>query len=269
MQTIRLSNGVLVPMLGYGTWQIRKEDAYHAVKKALEVGYRHIDTAWIYRNETFIGQALKESGLPREDLFITSKRWNDFQGYAPTIKAFDESLANLGLEYLDLYLLHWPKAHDQESYRALEDLYRAGKIRAIGVSNYHVHHLEALNKGISIFPMVNQIEFHPYLTQTALRTYAKTHDLTLEAYSPLLHGDFMRLPLLSDLSQKYRKTPAQILLRFNLDLNHIVLPKAQSEERMRENFEIFDFKLEAGDVEALLALNRNERVGADPDNFDF
>lgn len=269
MQSIQLSNGVRVPMLGYGTWQIRKEDAYHAVKKALEVGYRHIDTAWIYRNETFIGQALKESGLPREELFITSKRWNDFQGYEATLNAFDESLKNLGLEYLDLYLLHWPKAHDQESYRALEDLYQAKKIRAIGVSNYHVHHLEALKAGISIFPMVNQIEFHPFLTQDALRSYAKTQDLTLEAYSPLLHGDFMRLPVLSDLSKKYGKTPAQILLRFNLDLNQIVLPKAQSEVRMRENFEIFDFVLDPEDVTALLALNRNERVGADPDNFDF
>ena len=269
MNTIKLINGVEVPVLGYGTWQIRKEDAYHAVKKALELGYRHIDTAWIYRNESFIGQAIAESLVKREELFITSKRWNDFRGYEATLQNFNESLKALGLDYLDLYLLHWPKALDQESYRALEDLYEAKKIRAIGVSNYHVHHLEALRQGIRIAPMVNQIEFHPYLTQDALRAYAKTHDLVLEAYSPLLHGDFMRLPLITDLASKYRKTPAQILLRFNVDLGQIVLPKAQSPERMKENLDIFDFSLTKDDVEALLALNRNERVGSDPDNFEF
>jgi methylglyoxal/glyoxal reductase len=269
MKHMQLWNGVEVPALGYGTWKIRKEDAYHAVKAALHQGYRHIDTAWIYGNEAFIGKALSESALPRESLFITSKRWNDFQGYDATMKNFEDSLERLGLEYLDLYLLHWPKAFDQDSWRALEDLYEAKKVRAIGVSNYHQHHLEALLQTARIKPMVNQLEFHPRLTQDPLRTYLKTHNIVLEAYSPLMHGEFSQLELLQDLSQKYQKSAAQIILRWNIELGHIVLPKAQSITRMVENFDIFDFELEPVDVTALLSLNTNHRVGADPDNFDF
>lgn len=269
MKFITLSNQVEVPALGYGTWKIRNEDAYHAVKEALKLGYRHIDTAWIYRNEKFIGQALKETDVPREDLFITSKRWNDFQGYEATIKNFEESLKNLGLDYLDLYLLHWPKPQDQASWKALEDLYEAKKIRAIGVSNYHQHHLEALLKSAKIVPMVNQLEFHPHLTQVELRAYLNTKDIVLEAYSPLMHGDFVHIELLQTLAQKYQKTVAQIILRWNLDLNHIVLPKAQSLHRMKENLDLFDFNLSQEDIQAILSLNTHERVGADPDNFDF
>ncbi len=269
MKQIKLSNGVEVPALGYGTWKIRNEDAYHAVTEALNLGYRHIDTAWIYRNESFIGQALKETTLPREELFITSKRWNDFQGYDATIKNFEESLKNLGLDYLDLYLLHWPKPQDQASWKALEDLYRAKKIRAIGVSNYHQHHLEALMSTAEIKPMVNQLEFHPQLTQDSLRTYLKQENIALEAYSPLMHGEFAHIERLKQIAQKYQKTIAQVILRWNIDLDHIVLPKAQSLHRMKENLEIFDFTLSQEDIDAILNLNNNTRVGADPDNFDF
>lgn len=269
METIKLNNGVLIPILGFGTWRNKGEECFNSVLEALKFGYRHIDTAWVYGNEKEVGKALKASGIDRSELFITTKRWNEFRGYEETKKAFNESLKNLQLDYIDLYLLHWPKELDVESYKAMEELYLEGKIKAIGVSNYQLHHLEALMKETTIVPMVNQIEFSPRLTQVKLREYCSKHNIAVEAWSPLMQGHVFEIETLKELSQKYNKTVAQIVLRFNIDLGIIVIPKSKTPSRILENFEVFNFKLESEDINKILDLNLDRRMGPDPDNFDF
>lgn len=269
MEYFKLSNGVEIPALGFGTWQVKGDTCYHAVREALNVGYRHIDTAWIYRNEKEVGRAIKDSGIDRKDLFITTKCWNDHRGYENTLRAFNESCENLQTDYLDLYLLHWPKPLDKESWKAIEELYLAGKIRAIGVSNYHKHHLEDLYTTAKIKPMVDQVEYHPRLTQEPLMKYLKDENIQMQSYSPLMRGGVMEIPLLQELAKKYNKSISQIVLRWNIQNGVVVIPKSVTPSRIKENFEIFNFEIEEEDLLKINSLNDNFRTGSDPDNFDF
>lgn len=269
MKYFKLSNGVEIPALGFGTWKIKGEDCYIAVKEAIKQGYRHIDTAWIYRNEKEVGRAIKDSGFDRSDFFITTKCWNDHRGYENTLKAFKESCDNLQVDYLDLYLLHWPKKLDKESWKAIEELYDLGKIRAIGVSNYHQHHLEDLYTIARIKPMVDQVEFHPRLTQVSLMEFLRKENIQMESWSPLMQGKVLDIPLLDDLSKKYNRSITQIVLRWNIQKGVVVIPKSITPSRIKENFEIFDFELDKEDIVLIDSLNEDIRTGADPDNFDF
>ncbi|WP_019241250.1 MULTISPECIES: aldo/keto reductase [Bacillus] len=269
--TITLHNGVEMPQFGLGVWQVKDgQEVIHSVKSALKSGYKAIDTAAIYQNEEGVGQAIKESGLSREELFITTKVWNDDQGYESTLAAFDESMKKLGIEYVDLYLIHWPTAGKyKETWKALEKLYRDGKARAIGVSNFHIHHLEDLLETAEIVPMVNQIELHPLLSQVELREFCKSKGIHIEAYSPLGSGKLLNDPVLSDIGKKYNKSIAQVILRWDIQHGIITIPKSIHEERIQENADIFDFELSDEDMKVIDSMNKNERVGADPDNFDF
>lgn len=269
MKYFKLSNGVEIPALGFGTWKIKGEDCYIAVKEAIKQGYRHIDTAWIYRNEKEVGRAIKDSGIDRSNFFITTKCWNDHRGYDNTLKAFKESCDNLQVDYLDLYLLHWPKELDKESWKAIEELYDLGKIRAIGVSNYHQHHLEDLYTIARIKPMVDQVEFHPRLTQVSLMEFLKKENIQMESWSPLMQGKVLDIPLLDDLSKKYNRSITQIVLRWNIQKGVVVIPKSVTPSRIKENFEIFDFELDKEDIVLIDSLNEDIRTGANPDNFDF
>lgn len=269
MKYFKLSNGVEIPALGFGTWKIKGEDCYIAVKEAIKQGYRHIDTAWIYRNEKEVGRAIKDSGIDRSNFFITTKCWNDHRGYDNTLKAFKESCDNLQVDYLDLYLLHWPKELDKESWKAIEELYDLGKIRAIGVSNYHQHHLEDLYTIARIKPMVDQVESHPRLTQVSLMKFLKKENIQMESWSPLMQGKVLDIPLLDDLSKKYNRSITQIVLRWNIQKGVVVIPKSVTPSRIKENFEIFDFELDKEDIVLIDSLNEDIRTGANPDNFDF
>jgi methylglyoxal/glyoxal reductase len=266
-----LANGAKMPWLGLGVWKAKEGgEVENAVKTALRVGYRSIDTAAIYGNESGVGKAVRESEIPREELFITTKVWNADQGYDSTLKAFEASLERLGMEYVDLYLIHWPvKGKYKETWKALEKLYKDGRVRAIGVSNFQVHHLEDLLQDAEIKPMVNQVELHPYLTQRELRDYCSRNGIVLEAWSPLMRGKVAEVPEIVELAAKYGKTPAQIVLRWNLQIGVVTIPKSVNEARIRENADLFDFELTAEDLAKLESLNRNHRTGPDPDNFDF
>jgi diketogulonate reductase-like aldo/keto reductase len=266
-----LSNGVKMPWFGLGVFKTQEgEEVENAVRYALEAGYRHIDTAAIYRNETGVGKAVKASGIPREELFITTKVWNTDQGYETTLRAFEESRKKLGMEYVDLYLIHWAvKEKYKETWKALEKLYKDGYVRAIGVSNFQVHHLEDLMQDCEIVPMVNQCEFHPYLTQVELRAFCKEHGIQFEAWSPLMRGAAMEEPVIVELAKKYGRTPAQIVLRWDLQHEVVTIPKSIRKERVVENAQIFDFELAAEDMAALDALNRDQRFGSHPDHFKF
>lgn len=266
-----LKNGVRMPWLGLGVWRVEDgATVVNAVKSAIEAGYRHIDTAAVYQNEEGVGRGIRESGVPREELFVTTKVWNASQGYESTLKAFDESLQKLGLDYVDLYLVHWPvKGKYKDTYKALEKLYKDGRTRAIGVSNFHVHHLEDLMGDCEIVPMVDQVEYHPRLAQLPLRQFCKQHGIQMEAWSPLMQGGLTDHPVLAEIGRKYGKTPAQVILRWDLQNEVITIPKSTRPERIRENGSVFDFQLSAEDMKAIDALNENKRVGADPDNFNF
>ncbi|AMA73241.1 MULTISPECIES: aldo/keto reductase [Aneurinibacillus] len=263
-----LANGVKMPWLGLGVWKMSEGgEVEQAVKAAVRAGYRSIDTAAVYGNEAGVGKAIKECGVPREQLFITTKVWNKDQGYDSTLKAFEESRNKLGLEYVDLYLIHWPGTSKfKETWKALEKLYKDGLVRAIGVSNFKVHHLEELMADCEVVPMVNQVEFHPLLTQQELRHFCKEHRIQLEAWSPLMQGH-LDLPVLTELAGKYGKTPAQIVLRWDLQHGVVTIPKSTKEERIRENADIFDFELSLEDMAALDGLNKDHRFGPDPDQF--
>lgn len=267
---VTLQNGVKMPQLGLGVWKAQDgEEVERAVEAAIQTGYRSIDTAAIYKNEDGVGRALARCGVPREELFITTKVWNSDQGYESTLAAFDESMRKLGLDYLDLYLIHWPVAGKyKETWKALETLHRDGKVRAIGVSNFQVHHLQDLLADSEITPMVNQVEFHPLLTQTELRTYCREHKIQLEAWSPLMQGNLDH-PVLTELAAAYGKSPAQIILRWDLQHGVVTIPKSVTPSRIAENADVFDFELKAEDMAKLDALNENRRFGPDPDNFDF
>jgi diketogulonate reductase-like aldo/keto reductase len=266
-----LHNGVEMPWFGLGVYQAKEgEEVEFAVKTAIAVGYRSIDTAAIYENEKGVGKAVKESGVPREELFITTKVWNSRQGYESTLAAFEESRKKLELEYLDLYLIHWPvKGKYKETWKALEKLYKDGWVRAIGVSNFQVHHLEDLLADCEIVPMVNQVEYHPLLTQKELHSFCREQKIQLEAWSPLMRGEVLKHPTVTELAAKYQKTPAQIVLRWDLQNEVVTIPKSVHEHRIRENANIFDFEISREDMERLDGLNQNKRIGPDPDNFNF
>lgn len=267
---VTLNNGVVMPMLGFGTFQVPDGDVtVQSVKAALELGYRHIDTAAIYRNERGVGEGIRQSGIDRKDIFLTSKVWNSDQGYDTTLKAFDESMNKLGFDYLDLYLIHWPKPLNKETWRAMERLYKEKRIRAIGVSNFHIHHLEDLLAGCEIKPMVNQIEFHPRLVQPHLLKFCRKHEIQFAAWSPLMQGKIFSTPLLKDLSAKYRRTVSQIVLRWDIQMGVVTIPKSTHPERIKENMGIFDFEVSEKDMQMICALDKGERVGSNPDNFNF
>ncbi|MBA4493030.1 aldo/keto reductase [Paenactinomyces guangxiensis] len=266
-----LNNGVKMPWLGLGVWKAKEgEEVTNAVASAIKAGYRSIDTAAVYGNEIGVGKAIQESDVPREELFITTKLWNGSQGYESALAAFEESRKKLGLEYVDLYLIHWPvKGKYKESWKALEKLYKEGWVRAIGVSNFQVHHLQDVMEDSEITPMVNQVEFHPYLTQKELLRFCKVNKIQMEAWSPLMQGEVVKEPTVLELAEKYNKTPAQIVLRWDLQHEVVTIPKSVKEHRIIENANIFDFELSAEDMEKLDSLNKNHRFGPDPDNFDF
>ncbi|MFF2481121.1 aldo/keto reductase [Paenibacillus sp. NPDC058071] len=271
----KLNNGVTMPWLGLGVFQVEEgSELVEAVKSAIRHGYRSIDTAAVYANEAGVGQgiaeSLKELNLPREDLFVTSKVWNADLGYEETLAAFDVTLAKLGLDYLDLYLIHWPVAGKyKEAWRALEELYRKGRVKAIGVSNFQKHHLEDLLQDAKVVPAVNQIELHPYLSQQTLRDFGKARGIQIEAWSPLMQGRLLDEPVLKSIAEHHGKSIAQVIIRWDLQHGIVTIPKSTKEHRIIENASIFDFELSADDMAQIDALNRDTRVGPDPDNFDF
>ncbi|MGE8020471.1 aldo/keto reductase [Peribacillus frigoritolerans] len=270
-ETITLHNGVKMPQLGFGVFKVKNgNETVESVKKAVEVGYRAIDTAAIYENEEGVGQAIRECGVPREELFITSKVWNTEQGYDTTLKAFEDSLNRLGLEYLDLYLIHWPgKDKYLETWRALEKLYKDGKVKSIGVSNFHIHHLENLLANSEVKPVVNQIELHPLLTQAEIRDYCAKHEIKVESWSPLGRGNLLEEPTINHIAKKHGKSPAQVLIRWHLQHDLVVIPKSITPSRIKENAEVFDFSLSLNEMNQIDALNKNERFGSNPDELLF
>jgi diketogulonate reductase-like aldo/keto reductase len=265
-----LNNGVKMPWFGLGVWKTKEgEEVEHAVSTALRLGYRSIDTAAIYGNEAGVGKAIQRSGIPREEIFLTTKVWNADQGYDATLRAFEESRQKLGVSYVDLYLIHWPvKGKYKETWKALEKLYKDGVVRAIGVSNFQIHHLQDLMADSEVVPAVNQVEYHPLLTQKELLAFCRDNRIQLEAWSPLMQGN-LDLPLLKELGQKYGKSAAQIVLRWDLQNGVVTIPKSVNENRLKENADIFDFELSQEDMEKISQLNENKRFGPDPDNFDF
>lgn len=269
--TIKLNNGIKIPQVGLGVFRASTDEAEQAVTWALEAGYCHIDTAKIYGNEAGVGKAIAESGLQREDLFITTKLWNEDIRQRRTKEAFAESLAALRTDYIDLYLIHWPAEGFQEAWKEMEELYHQGKIGAIGVSNFHPHHLEELFKIQTVKPAVNQIESHPYLTNQKLIDYCQEQNIQAEVWSPLGGKDAAPLldPTICSLADKYNKTPAQIIIRWDIQRGVIVLPKSIHKERIVSNFDVFDFEISQEDMREISALNKNQRVGSNPDNFDF
>ncbi|MEV5594525.1 aldo/keto reductase [Streptomyces sp. NPDC052496] len=269
---ITLNNGVAMPQLGYGVWQVPDDEAATAVGTALEAGYRSIDTAAIYGNEEGTGKALAASGIARDELFVTTKLWNSEQGYDSTLRAFDTSLAKLGLEYVDLYLIHWPMpAKDTyvDTYRAFEKIYADGRAKAIGVSNFQPAHLERLLGETSVVPAVNQIELHPQFQQAEARGFHRGHGIATEAWSPLGQGkDLLKDATVTELAGKYERTPAQIVLRWHLQLGNVVIPKSVTPSRIKENIDVFGFELDDADMAALAALDSGKRLGPDPDTMN-
>lgn len=267
-----LHNGVKMPWFGLGVYKMREEnETVEAIKVAIEHGYRSIDTAAIYQNEALVGKAIKECGVPREELFITSKVWNSEQGYETTLAAFEETMTKLDLEYLDLYLIHWPvpaQAKYKETWKALEKLYKDGRIRAIGVSNFQVHHLKDLIAECEVVPMVNQVEYHPKLTQLELHDFCKENKIQLEAWSPLMQGKLLDDPTLVEIAKKYHKSVAQIVLRWDIQNEVVTIPKSVTPHRIKENASIFDFELSQDDMEQINRLNEDARVGPNPDEFN-
>ena len=269
--TVELSNNVSMPYFGLGVFQVDDgKQVIQAVKHALSAGYRHIDTASLYGNERGVGLAVAESGIPRKEIFVTSKVWNSDQGYDSTLLAFEKSMKLFGFEYLDLYLVHWPvKEKYVETWKALERLYADGRVRAIGVSNFLQHHLEDLLPHCTVIPMVNQMEFHPRLIQQNLIDYCSSYKIQYEAWSPLMQGKIFTIKELQALASKYGKDIAQIVLRWNLQKGVVTIPKSVHPERIISNAQIFDFEIIAQDMMAIDHLDKHQRVGADPDNFNF
>ena len=268
---VRLNNGVEMPQLGFGVFQVPDDDAFPAVMTALECGYRSIDTASLYGNEAGVGRAVAVSGLPREKLFITTKLWNDDQGHDSALAAFDRSLTRLKLDYVDLYLIHWPvpaRNRYVETWRALERLYADGRVRAIGVSNFQTSHLKRLLEETGSVPVVNQVELHPELQQPDLRRFDAEHHIVTEAWSPLGQGRALAHPVIRRIGAQQAKTPAQVVLRWHLQLGNVVIPKSVTPWRIRENLDVFDFELRIEDMAAIGELDTGTRIGPDPDGID-
>jgi len=276
MGKVTLNNGLEMPLVGYGVFRVPDgEDLAEAVKTAIAKGYRSIDTAQVYRNEESVGRgiraAIAEGLVSRDELFVTSKVWNDGLSYEETLAAYDSSLEKLGLDYLDLYLIHWPGLDTNyiDAYKALEKIYQDGRVRSIGVSNFHVHHLEHLLKETTVIPVINQIEFHPHLTQEEVRAYCKEHGIQVEAWSPLMNGSLLEEELIQQLATKYSKTPAQIVLRYDVQHGVVTIPKTMTPARMTENLHVFDFTLTDEEMAQLDAMNDGLRCGPDPEKFNF
>jgi 2,5-diketo-D-gluconate reductase A len=269
---VTLNNGQQIPQLGFGVFLIEPQDTVAAVSAALEAGYRHIDTAEEYGNEKEVGEAIRQSGLDRSEVFVTSKLNNDAHQPDDARQAFDESLKALGVDYLDLFLIHWPlpTRYDCDfvsTWQTLEEFYREGRARSIGVSNFQAHHLRRLHGESQIIPAVNQIEVNPYLTQDELRGFCAEHQIAVEAWSPLGRGNALQDPEIETIARRAAKTPAQVVLRWHIERGEIVFPKSVTPDRIRENIDIFDFGLSADEIGTISALNRNERTGPDPDKF--
>jgi diketogulonate reductase-like aldo/keto reductase len=269
--TVTLNNGVAMPIFGLGVFRASEgEEVENAILKAIEVGYIHIDTAAVYGNEKGVGKAVKMSGLARKDMFVTTKVWNSDQGYTTTLKAFDQSIDRLGMDYVDLYLIHWPKGPlSVETWKAMEEIYHSGRARAIGVSNFLIHHLEELLPHCHVKPTVNQIEFHPWLQQPGLIKFCKDHDIQPEAWSPIMKGKVNEIPVIKALAAKYGKSPVQVTLRWEIQKGIVTIPKSVRAERISSNADIFDFELTAEEMAMIDRLDKHVRIGADPDNFDF
>ncbi|MBO0915443.1 aldo/keto reductase [Streptomyces laculatispora] len=267
---ITLNNSVQIPQLGFGTFQIPPDETRETTLAALEVGYRHIDTAEMYGNEKGVGQAVRDSGLDRADVFVTSKLNNGAHARDDALQAFGSTMEEFGLDYLDLFLIHWPlpgKGDFVETWKALEEIYRSGRAKSIGVSNFQPHHLRRLLEGSDVVPVVNQIEAHPYLTQDDVRAFGAEHEIATEAWSPIAQGKVLDDPTINRIADRVGKTPAQVTLRWHIQRGDIVFPKSATRKRIEENFDLFDFELSEGDIGEISALNRNERTGPDPDRF--
>lgn len=272
MNHVTLNNKLEMPQLGFGVWQVDSDEAAEAVSTALKTGYTSIDTAMIYKNEEGVGKALKETTVPREDLFITTKVWNSDQGYESTLRAFDESLERLGLDYVDLYLIHWPTPEFDnyvETYKAMEKLYKDGRVKAIGVCNFQPEHLQRLLDECDVPPVLNQIECHPYLAQNDVKEFCAQHDIFVEAWSPLDQGgDVLKDEVIQQIAEAHKKSPAQVVLRWHLQNNTIVIPKSVTPSRIEENFNVFDFELSEEDMNQINGLDKNRRKGAHPNEMN-
>lgn len=267
---LALNDGHSIPQIGLGVYKIADDLAADTVQAALDVGYRHVDTAALYENEKGVGRGLARAGLPREEVFVTTKVWNDQHGYDETLRAFDESLDKLGLDYVDLYLIHWPAPRQDryvDTYRALEALRANGRARSIGVSNFHTHHLDRLLAETSVVPAINQVELHPWLQQAGVREYNANHGILTEAWSPLARGRVIGNETLDTIGARYGKSAAQIVIRWHVQLGNVVIPKSVTPQRIRDNIDVFDFALDAADLDAIAALDSGERTGKDPDDL--
>ncbi|WP_108991180.1 aldo/keto reductase [Paenibacillus agaridevorans] len=273
--TITLHNGISMPWVGLGVFQVEEgQELVDAIRSAVRQGYRSIDTAAIYGNETSVGegirQALAENNLTRDQLFITSKVWTADMGYEATIAAYETSLGKLGLDYLDLYLIHWPvEGKYKDTWRAMEELYKDGRVKAIGVSNFQTQHLRDLMDSAELKPVINQVEFHPRLTQKELLAYTREKGIQLEAWSPLMQGQLLQNETLAQIAERHEKSVAQVILRWDLQHGVVTIPKSTKPVRIAQNGDLFDFSLSQEEMDAIDALNENRRVGPDPDNFDF
>ncbi|OKL36513.1 aldo/keto reductase [Domibacillus mangrovi] len=272
MQFVTLNNGVKMPQLGYGVYKVEDKEATPAVLNAIRAGYRSIDTAALYGNERGVGKAIRECGVAREELFITTKVWNSDQGYEKTLKAFDESLEKLGLDYLDLYLIHWPMPAEDtyvDTYKALEKLYADGRVKAIGVCNFNIDHLQRLLNECEVKPVLNQIECHPYLVQKELKAFCEENDIYVESWGPLMRGGaIFENEAVQSIAKKHGKTPAQVILRWHLQNDSIVIPKSVTPSRIEENIDVFGFELMPEDMDQITALDRGERTGPVPAEFN-
>jgi len=269
---VQLNNGVEIPQLGFGVFQIKPADTAAAVTEALKVGYRHIDTAEMYGNEKEVGQAIAQSDLDPSEVFVTSKLNNGFHAFDDALRAFDQTLADLGLEKIDLFLIHWPLpevGNYVDTWKALERIYTEGRARSIGVSNFQAHHLRRLHEETTVPPAVNQIEVHPYLTQEPLLAFNTEHGIATEAWSPIAKGGVLTDPVITEIARTQGKTPAQVVLRWHIQLGNIVFPKSTTPSRVQENFELFDFELADADMALISALNKDERTGPNPDEFNY
>jgi 2,5-diketo-D-gluconate reductase A len=267
---IELNDGTTIPQLGFGVFQVPPDETEKAVAEALEAGYRHIDTAAAYRNEAGVGRAIAASGIPRDELFITTKLWNDEQGHDQAIQAFAASAERLALDVLDLYLIHWPVPMADkfvETFQAFTELQADGRVRSIGVSNFHEPHLRRVIDEVGVTPSVNQIELHPYLQQRHLRDVHAELGIVTEAWSPIAQGAVLDDPVITRIAEAHGRTPAQVALRWHVQLGNVVIPKSVTPARIRENMAIFDFELSAEDLDAIAQLDRGQRTGPDPDEF--